>query len=80
VTKAAVNKIAVTLAEVLRPDGVIVVPMHPGSVLVEKQEEKDTPGMIAPEVSISRMIGTIADLDIDDSGHFFQYDGSELPW
>lgn len=79
-TKAALNKILVTLAEVLRPDGVIVVPMHPGSVLVEKQAEKDAPGMIEPEYAISRMIETIGNLDIEDSGHFIRYDGTELPW
>lgn len=79
-TKAAVNKIVVTLADVLRPDNVVVVPLHPGSVLVEKQAEKDLPGMIAPEYAISRMIATIDRLEIADSGRFIQYDGTELPW
>jgi NADP-dependent 3-hydroxy acid dehydrogenase YdfG len=79
-TKAAVNKIVVTLAEVLKSDNVIVVPMHPGSVLVEKQAAKTTPGMTTPEYAISRMIATIDALDISDSGKFLQYDGTELPW
>ncbi len=79
-TKAAVNKIMATLAEALRDDRVIVVPMHPGSVLVEKQEEKEVPGMISPAYSIARMIETIGSLDLGDSGKFLQYDGSELPW
>ena len=79
-TKAALNKIVVTLAELLQPDGVIVVPMHPGSVLVEKQAERDLPGMIQPEYAIAQMIATIERLDIDDSGQFIQYDGTALPW
>jgi NAD(P)-dependent dehydrogenase (short-subunit alcohol dehydrogenase family) len=80
VTKAGVNKIAVTLAEILRADGVIVVPMHPGSVLVEKQADKDLPGMVETPAAIRRMIATIAGLDMTDSGKFLQYDGSPLPW
>lgn len=79
-SKAAVNKIMVTLAEILKPDDVIVVLMHPGSVLVEKQAEKDTPGMIEPSYSISRMIALIDGLEMGDSGRFWQYDGAELPW
>lgn len=79
-SKAAVNKINVTLAEVLRPDEVIVVPMHPGTVRVEKQAERDLPGMIDPPEAIARMIATIEALDLSDSGKFLQNDGTELPW
>lgn len=79
-TKAAVNKIVVTLAEILRPDDVIVVPMHPGSVRVEKQEERDAPEMLEPEYAIGRMIATIDGLGMADSGRFLRYDGAELPW
>ena len=79
-SKAAVNKLNVTLAEVLRSDNVIVVPMHPGTVRVEKQAERDLPGMIDPPYAIARMIETIEALEIGDSGRFLQYDGTELPW
>lgn len=79
-SKAAVNKVNVTMALAVRDDGVIVVPMHPGAVRVEKQAEDPNPDFIEPEYSISRMIETIDGLTMADSGHFLLYDGSELPW
>jgi hypothetical protein len=59
---------------------VIVVPMHPGSVRVEKQEELHNPGMLETPDSVRYMIGTIEKLKKKDSGRFLLYDGSELPW
>jgi NAD(P)-dependent dehydrogenase (short-subunit alcohol dehydrogenase family) len=79
-SKAALNKATVTLAEVLKDTDVIVVPMHPGSVRVEKQAELHNPGMLETPESVRLMIETIAKLDKSDSGHFLLYDRSELPW
>jgi NAD(P)-dependent dehydrogenase (short-subunit alcohol dehydrogenase family) len=79
-SKAAVNKINVTLAEVVKKDNIIVVPMHPGSVRVEKQAELHNPGMLETPDSVRQMIATIDKLDISDSGKFLLYDGSGLPW
>jgi NAD(P)-dependent dehydrogenase (short-subunit alcohol dehydrogenase family) len=79
-SKAAVNKINVTLAEALKGDDVIVVPMHPGSVRVEKQAEDENPDMIETPYAVGRMISTIADVDMSHSGRFLLYDGTELPW
>lgn len=79
-SKAALNKATVTLAEVLKNTDVIVVPMHPGSVRVERQAELHNPGMLETPDSVRWMIGTIAKLDKSASGRFLLYDGSELPW
>lgn len=79
-SKAALNKATVTLAEVLKDTDVIVVPMHPGSVRVEKQAELRNPGMLETSDSIHLMIETIGQLTKSDSGRFLLYDGSELPW
>jgi len=79
-SKAALNKASVTLAEVLKDTDVIVVPMHPGSVRVEKQAELRNPGMLETPESIRLMIETIGKLTKSDSGRFLLYDGSELPW
>lgn len=79
-SKAAVNKVNVTIAQSVRNDNVIVVPMHPGAVRVEKQAEDPNPEFIEPEYPISRMIDTIDGLTMADSGHFLLYDGSELAW
>jgi NAD(P)-dependent dehydrogenase (short-subunit alcohol dehydrogenase family) len=79
-SKAALNKATVTLAAVLKKDGVIVVPMHPGSVRVEKQASANVPGMIETPDSVRAMIRTIDGLTLKDTGKFTSYDGKPLPW
>ncbi len=79
-SKAAVNKVNVTIAEALKGDGVIVVPMHPGAVRVEKQWDDPNPEFIEMPYSIGKMIETIDKLTMRDSGTFTLYDGSKLPW
>jgi NAD(P)-dependent dehydrogenase (short-subunit alcohol dehydrogenase family) len=79
-SKAALNKATVTLAESLESTGVIVVPLHPGSVRVERQAALHLPGMLETPDSVKSMIATIAGLKKSDSGKFLLYDGSQLPW
>jgi NAD(P)-dependent dehydrogenase (short-subunit alcohol dehydrogenase family) len=79
-SKAALNKATVTLAAVLKKDGVIVVPMHPGSVRVEKQAAANVPGMIETPDSVRGMVRTIDALTLKDTGRFTNYDGKPLPW
>ena len=79
-SKAALNKVMVTLSAALKPEGIIVVPMHPGSVRVEKQASIKLPGMLETEDSVAQMITTIGNLTMRDSGKFILYDGSVLPW
>jgi NAD(P)-dependent dehydrogenase (short-subunit alcohol dehydrogenase family) len=79
-SKAALNKATVTLAAVLKKDGVMVVPMHPGSVRVEKQASANVPGMIETPDSVRAMIRTIDALTLKDTGQFTNYDGKPLPW
>lgn len=79
-SKAAVNKINVNLAEALKSSNVIVVPMHPGAVRVEKQAEDKNPSLIETPYSVRNMIATIERLDMSRSGRFLNYDGKELPW
>jgi len=79
-SKAALNKATVTMAEALKDTPVIVVPLHPGSVRVEKQAELHNPGMLETPDSVRLMIATIAKLNKADSGKFLLYDHSELPW
>ncbi len=79
-SKAALNKATVTLAEALDDTEVIVVPLHPGSVRVERQAALHLPGMLETPDSVRFMIATIGELKKSDSGKFLLYDGSELPW
>ncbi len=79
-SKAALNKITVDLAAVLKADNIIVVPMHPGAVRVEKQANDPGKHLIDTDVSVSHMIETIGTLTMAHSGRFTNYDGQELPW
>jgi len=79
-SKAALNKATVTLAAVLKKEGIIVVPLHPGSVRVEKQASANVPGMIETPDSVRAMIRTIDALTLKDTGRFTNYDGKPLPW
>ncbi|MEJ1963252.1 MAG: SDR family oxidoreductase [Gammaproteobacteria bacterium] len=80
ISKAALNKATVTLAAVLKKEGIIVVPMHPGAVRVEKQASVKVPGMIETPDSVRAMIGTIDSLTMKESAKFLNYDGKPLPW
>jgi NAD(P)-dependent dehydrogenase (short-subunit alcohol dehydrogenase family) len=79
-SKAALNKVMVTLSAVLKSEGIIVVPMHPGSVRVEKQDSVKLTGMLETKDSVAQMIATIDKLTMSNSGRFTLYDGSALPW
>ncbi|MEJ0035684.1 MAG: SDR family oxidoreductase [Gammaproteobacteria bacterium] len=80
ISKAALNKATVTLAAVLKKDGITVVPMHPGAVRVEKQAALSAPGMIETPDAVRAMIGTIDSLTLKDTAKFTNYDGKNLPW
>lgn len=61
----------------LKKEKILVISMHPGWV------KTDMGGSNAPldiETSVSGMLDTIENLKEKDTGHFFQYNGKELPW
>lgn len=61
----------------LKPDGILVVSLHPGWV------KTDMGGPKAPmeiETSVSNMIDTMKGLNAGHNGGFYQYDGVNLPW
>lgn len=79
-SKAALNKLMVTLAADLKADGVTVVMFHPGTVKVEKMADFNFPGMIETPVAVGNMIKTIDGLTIADTGKFLHNDGTPHPW
>jgi len=82
-SKAAANRLNVAIAATVRKDNVIVVPIHPGSVRVEKQAGVDktvNPQVLEVPFSVSQMIATIDKLTMNRSGKVLRYDGVELPW
>jgi len=77
VSKVALNMVAKGVSNDLRTWGVIVVTMHPGWV------ETRMGGPSAPlsvEQSVVGQQRLFDRLTMKDSGHFFNYDGKELPW
>lgn len=76
-SKAALNMVARSMAHDLAPRGIKTIVLHPGWVAT------DMGGAGAPlqvQPSISGMRAVIAGLSPDQSGRFWNYDGSEIPW
>ena len=76
-SKAALNAAWRSLAIDIRSRGVVAAVLHPGWV----QTRMGGPSApIEPRESVSGMRRVIDGLGPGQSGHFFAYDGSELPW
>ena len=76
-SKAALNMVMKGLSNVLRSDGVTVVLFHPGVV------QTDMGGKAAPlktPDSVGSLRNVIGRLTAADSGKFYNYDGTPLPW
>jgi NAD(P)-dependent dehydrogenase (short-subunit alcohol dehydrogenase family) len=76
-SKAALNMLSRLQAHELRPDGVIVVAMHPGWVQTDMGGSN---AALTPETAVSGILDVTRNLSPDDAGRFLVYDGSELPW
>ena len=79
-SKAALNRAMQLVAVHERPEGIIVLLLHPGAVLTERQANLTFPGMIEMQPSVSGMIAVIENATLADTGHFIQYDGTPAPW
>lgn len=80
-SKAALNRSMQLVSQSLKADGIIVIMLHPGAVLTERQAYLEGyEGMIEMDFSVENMIKTIGKFTLDDTGLFIQYDGEVLPW
>ena len=76
-SKAALNMFVKLMANTLMPEGITAIVMDPGWV----QTDMGGKGAeITPEQSISGMLSVIDGLQLVDSGKFYHYSGSEVPW
>ena len=77
ISKAALNMVAKGISSDLGSRGLIAVAMHPGWV-------KTRMGGASAPVSVQQCVAgqqrLLDRLTMADSGHFFNYDGTELPW
>ena len=76
-SKAAVNAVMKSLSIDLAGEGIKVVMLHPGWVQTDMGGPEAT---IAPPESVTGMRAVIAGIREGDSGRFFNYDGSPMPW
>lgn len=76
-SKAALNAAGVSLAHDLRPRGISVVILHPGSVRTEMTHGH---GMIDADESVRGLLSRIDELRLETSGRFLHQNGEVLPW
>jgi NAD(P)-dependent dehydrogenase (short-subunit alcohol dehydrogenase family) len=76
-SKAALNLLAKGLAATLETRGVGVVALSPGWVKTDMGGQGAT---LTPETSVRGLRKVLAGLRREDSGKFFSYDGSQIPW
>jgi len=76
-SKAALNAAMRSLAIDLRDEGATVVVFHPGWVRTDMGGPNAT---LTPQDSVASMRALIDLLKPSQSGHFYGYDGAEIPW
>uniref|UniRef100_UPI00358FC8E2 C-signal-like n=1 Tax=Myxine glutinosa TaxID=7769 RepID=UPI00358FC8E2 len=77
VSKAGLNMASVCMAEDLRADGIICLPLHPGWVRTDMGGQK---APLSVEESVASCLKVIKNLTMQDTGSFLSYDGEVLPW
>ena len=76
-SKTALNMAWRNLALAVRRSGVIATMLHPGWV---QTRMGGSSAPLEPEESVAGIRRVIEKLGPDDSGEFFAYDGSRIPW
>ena len=76
-SKSALNQVVKSLSIDLADEGLIACVLHPGWV----QTDMGGPNaLIDPPTSVTGMLQVIDGLTTEQSGHFINYDGTEIPW
>ena len=76
-SKAALDMAARRLAAVLGPRGITVLVMHPGWV---RTDMGGASAPLLPRAAVTGMLAVLARATPAQGGHFYAYDGTELPW
>lgn len=80
-SKAALNRAMQLVAVKEKDEGVLVLMLHPGTVVTERLEaNRGQPGTVETPPSVRGMIAVIDRATLADTGKFLQYDGSVAPW
>lgn len=76
-SKAALNAVTKSLSIDLKPLNITVIAIHPGWV---KTDMGGANALIDPETSVNGIRQIISQLTLTDTGSFFKYNGTRLPW
>ena len=76
-SKAALNAFSVSLACDLKPFNIVVGILHPGYVQTDMTAKS---GDVSPATSAANLAARVEAVTLNNSGHFFHANGSELPW
>jgi len=76
-SKAAVNRVMCAAAQDLKSDNIIIALIHPGWV---KTDMGGSNADITSPQSAAGIVEVIDSLNIDKTGGFFAWDGSEIQW
>lgn len=76
-SKAALNAAGVSMARDLGERGIAVALLHPGYV---QTQMVNFAGDVSANVSASRLMQRIDELNLDNSGQFWHANGEVLPW
>ena len=76
-SKAALNMLTRMLAHDLQPDGITVVPVHPGWV---QTDMGGSHAAVTPADSAAGILRLADKLTPEDSNKFYTYSGEEHPW
>ena len=76
-SKAGLNMFNRILAHELRPLGITSIVIHPGWVQTDMGGSNAS---LTPNESVRGMIRLLESLKPEDSGEFFQWNGTRLPW
>jgi NAD(P)-dependent dehydrogenase (short-subunit alcohol dehydrogenase family) len=80
-SKAALNRAMQLVAVKEKEEGVLVLMLHPGTVVTERLERnRGLPGTVEMTPSVTGMIKVIDEATMEDTGKFLQYDGTTAPW
>jgi len=81
-SKAGLNRAMLAVSEDLKPRGIAVFLIHPGSMRMSKDEPATNAygPRIMVDVVAGTMIRTIGRLSLAESGRFVQYDATTLAW
>ena len=78
-SKAALNMLMLNYAKMAAAEGIAVALVNPGPVDTDMMRGVNMPKR-SVELAVSEVMAIANDLDLENSGTFWNYDGTALPW